>query len=150
MLTWQWRSFYELTLDELYEILALREQVFTIEQSCRACDVDFHDQHALHLLGKENNQLTAYSRLFIKSIDYPGAITIGRVLVHANARSKGFGKKMMDEILIYLKKHDHNAPIIISAQQYLEKFYIDYGFKTISKPYDDGGIPHIEMRKDHV
>ncbi|HXA47888.1 MAG TPA: GNAT family N-acetyltransferase, partial [Burkholderiaceae bacterium] len=35
--------------------------------------------------------------------------------------------------------------IRISAQQYLEAFYRSFGFETTSAPYDEDGIPHIEM-----
>jgi len=33
----------------------------------------------------------------------------------------------------------------IGAQQYLERFYGDYGFARSSEPYDEDGIMHIEM-----
>jgi ElaA protein len=33
----------------------------------------------------------------------------------------------------------------ISAQQYLEKFYRDFGFVTVSQPYLEDNIPHVEM-----
>jgi ElaA protein len=36
-------------------------------------------------------------------------------------------------------------PVRISAQQYLEKFYRDFGFATVSEPYLEDGIPHVEM-----
>ena len=31
------------------------------------------------------------------------------------------------------------------AQQRLEKFYRDFGFRTVSEPYMEDGIPHVEM-----
>ena len=36
-------------------------------------------------------------------------------------------------------------PIRISAQKYLEKFYGSFGFATVSEPYLEDGIPHVEM-----
>jgi ElaA protein len=33
----------------------------------------------------------------------------------------------------------------ISAQQYLVRFYSRLGFRTTGEPYDEDGIPHIEM-----
>ncbi len=35
--------------------------------------------------------------------------------------------------------------IRISAQSYLEKFYGSFGFKTVSEPYMEDNIPHVEM-----
>ena len=35
--------------------------------------------------------------------------------------------------------------IRIGAQQYLERFYQSFGFVTVSAPYDEDGIQHIDM-----
>ena len=51
MIDWTWRSFAELTLAELYEILGSRQDVFILEQTCFYQDVDGFDQDAHHLLG---------------------------------------------------------------------------------------------------
>jgi ElaA protein len=33
----------------------------------------------------------------------------------------------------------------ISAQQYLERFYSGFGYERVRGPYDEDGIPHLEM-----
>jgi ElaA protein len=33
----------------------------------------------------------------------------------------------------------------IGAQQRLERFYAELGFRTVSAPYDEDGIAHVEM-----
>jgi ElaA protein len=38
-----------------------------------------------------------------------------------------------------------NQGIRINAQLYLEHFYAQFGFQRVSDPYDEDGIPHIEM-----
>jgi ElaA protein len=40
------------------------------------------------------------------------------------------------------------AAIRISAQQYLKPFYEEFGFRQVSAPFDEDGIPHIEMLKE--
>jgi ElaA protein len=35
--------------------------------------------------------------------------------------------------------------IKISAQIYLLRFYSNFGFKSISAPYDEDGIEHVDM-----
>jgi ElaA protein len=35
--------------------------------------------------------------------------------------------------------------VALSAQAYLEPFYQSLGFVTVSAPYDDYGVPHIDM-----
>jgi ElaA protein len=36
-------------------------------------------------------------------------------------------------------------PVKIAAQARLEKFYLDFGFRTVSAPYEDDGIQHVDM-----
>ena len=33
----------------------------------------------------------------------------------------------------------------ISAQARLERFYRELGFEPVGRPYDEDGIPHLEM-----
>jgi ElaA protein len=37
------------------------------------------------------------------------------------------------------------GPLRIGAQRYVEQFYAELGFVTASEPYDEDGIPHVEM-----
>jgi ElaA protein len=39
-------------------------------------------------------------------------------------------------------------PVAVSAQTYLEPFYRSFGFAAVSPPYDDYGVPHIDMLKE--
>mgnify|MGYP005691063037 CR=1 FL=1 len=41
-----WKSFHELSNDEIYEILHLRQEVFVVEQNCPYLDADYCDQDA--------------------------------------------------------------------------------------------------------
>lgn len=60
-------------------------------------------------------------------------------------RKAGLGKKLTAEAIGHIAKEYPNTAIRISAQQHLEQFYSKFGFKTVSKPYKEDGIPHIEM-----
>jgi ElaA protein len=149
MLTWRWLKFNELTTTQLYDILALRQEVFVVEQHCPYNDIDYHDQDALHLLGTSNGNLVAYLRLLPMGLPYPNAISFGRVLTSKAMRKQSLGKALMQETLHYLQKTKSAKPIIISAQLYLRKFYERYGFTAIDQEYDEDGIPHIKMIKLH-
>ena len=60
-----WKTFKELSTDDLYAILNLRQKVFVMEQDCPYIDADYSDQEAFHLLGyDEKNILKAYLRAF--------------------------------------------------------------------------------------
>ena len=143
---WAWRSYNELTKDELYDLLALRQEVFIFEQHCFCIDADYLDQKSIHFLGYEEDKLAAYLRILPNGLLYPEAFSIGRVLTAPFARKKGLAKKMLEQALHYIKNQNGTC-IILSAQLYLEKFYAEFGFETISQPYDDAGIAHIDMRK---
>ena len=60
MLSWILKKFDELSLQELYAILQLRNEVFAVEQNCVYPDLDNKDQAAHHLMGWNNDKLIAY------------------------------------------------------------------------------------------
>ena len=148
MIKWQWSSFDELSLHELYEVLKVRQAIFVVEQDCAYLDADGLDQVAWHLIGWHEDagmkKIVAYLRVVFPGKKFPEP-SIGRVLVTPESRKKGLGKQLTSEAIARIANEYPNAAIRISAQQYLEKFYSEFGFKTISKPYEEDGIPHIEM-----
>lgn len=147
MITFRWYQFSELTLEQLYAALALRADVFVLEQHCLYLDLDGKDLGCLHLLGMTGNKLAAYLRLFPPQ----GAskdLVFGRVVTARFARGKGYGKKLMEEMLRYCTANYPRLSIRCSAQLYLKQFYEDFGFTTSGDVYDEDGIPHIAMKKD--
>ena len=46
---WQCKDFEELTVPELYELLALRAEIFVVEQDCPYQDLDYKDQASCHI-----------------------------------------------------------------------------------------------------
>ena len=147
MMHWDCLKFHELTAAQLYEILALRSAVFVVEQNCVYQDPDGYDPNALHLMGHRDNNLLCYTRLLAPGVKYEGA-SIGRVITNTAARGTGLGKQLMTESIKACENHWPGSPISISAQQYLEKFYFELGFKAETDPYMEDGIPHIKMIRD--
>lgn len=142
--TWTIKEFSSLTTKELYDILALRGEVFTVEQECFCNDCDYKDIPSYHLLGEINGELVAYLRILPKNISYE-EVSIGRVLVKANFRKYGLARKMMIEALNFIKLDLKESSIKISAQSYISKFYESLGFKISSEEYLECGIPHVKM-----
>lgn len=140
------KSFQELTVDELYQILQLRSEVFVVEQDCVYQDLDFKDQKALHILGIKNNKIVAYTRIF-KPGDYFKNSSIGRVVVAALERKYGYGHTLMKASIKAIKENFNQELITISAQVYLKKFYESHQFNQIGEEYLEDGIPHIRMDK---
>ena len=141
---WTWKTFQDLTKEELYEILSFRQKIFSVEQESWYLDADGIDQGAFHLLGLFGNSLAAYLRFVKPDIKYPES-SLGRVLVHKDHRYKGLGHCLVDEGIAKSKMLFPKTPIRISAQEHLEVFYNQHGFKKKGKPYDEDGILHISM-----
>lgn len=145
---WQCSSFDQLQTLPLYQILQLRAEVFVIEQNCIYQDMDDHDQQALHLLGYREDALICYTRLLPPGLKYTGA-SIGRVITRQSIRGEGLGKLLMQQSIRHCHESWPGQAISISAQQHLELFYNSLGFSTQSKPYNEDGIPHIEMSLEY-
>ncbi len=142
---WETRPFDSLSASELYDVLALRQLVFVVEQKCVYNDCDGKDRVALHLLGRdEHGRLVAYARLLPagKSFAEPA---IGRVVTHPDVRRAGAGRALMTTAIAETHAAFGHGPIRIGAQRYLTRFYESLGFQTAGPEYDEDGIPHIEM-----
>jgi ElaA protein len=145
-INWKIKPFNELSLQELYSLLKLRSIVFVVEQNCIYQDIDGKDEKALHLLGEYNNEIVAYARLF-KGGDYFKNASIGRVVIHPEARDKKFGHEMMQQAIAGIETYFKETKITISAQLYLQKFYESHGFLKTSDVYLEDDIEHIEMNR---
>lgn len=138
------KKFEELTLEELYEILKLRSEVFVVEQNCIYNDIDGKDKTSFHVIIKENNEITAYLRVLPPGISYENA-SLGRVLVAKDARGMGYAKAIVTEGINCILRNFNTNKITIGAQEYLKDFYSEFGFKPVSEVYDEDGIPHLDM-----
>lgn len=139
-----WKTFSDLTRDELYEMIHLRQKVFIVEQDCPYLDADFSDQDAFHLLGYDDEGLISYLRAFPPGIKYEGA-SLGRIVVDDSKRGEQLGQNLTKEGISYLSKHYPDTEIIISAQHRLENFYCELGFTARGEVYLEDDIDHIQM-----
>lgn len=144
-LHWVFKSFTELTNQELYALLRLRSEVFVVEQNCVFLDMDDKDAHCHHLMGYHQNVLVAYTRIVPKGIAYNEYVSIGRVVTSPQARGAGTGKLLMEESIARTISLYGNDTIKIGAQLYLKKFYESFGFVQSGDVYDEDGIDHIPM-----
>ena len=149
MIEWQWKIFDELSRDDCYEIMKVRQEVFVIEQNCIYQDLDDLDKSAWHLIAWNVNQssireIVAYLRVVFPGYKYQEP-SIGRILTVKKVRETGLGKELLRIALLKIAAEYPNVPVRISAQQHLDKFYSQFGFKKVSEPYDEDGIVHIEM-----
>lgn len=148
MIEWQWLDFASIPNRDLYELLRQRQEVFVIEQQCFYSDMDGFDEEAFHLLGWSEldgqRTLVAYLRCIAPGIKY-AEMSLGRVLTTQAARGSGAGRQLIAEGIRRAEALHPGQRIRIGAQAHLEKFYGSFGFRAVGEPYDEDGIPHLEM-----
>lgn len=142
---WRVQRFDEISRAELYAVLAARAAVFVVEQECPYQDVDGLDQVGLHVsaLGGSGD-LVAYARVLPPETRF-AEVSIGRVLTVQSVRGIGLGRELMRQAMAAAEQTFPDQALRISAQQHLERFYHELGFETVSDPYPEDGIPHLEM-----
>lgn len=147
-LRWQWSRFADLGVDALYAALAARQAVFALEQQCAFVDADGLDRHAWHLIAWDDGAAEPGLAGYLRVID-PGRKfaepSIGRVLTLPPHRGTGLGRRLMREGILRTRATWPGRAIRIAAQQRLEAFYASLDFLTVSAPYDEDGIPHVDM-----
>jgi ElaA protein len=137
-------SFQHLTVNQLYDILQLRSEIFVVEQNCVYNDLDGLDKEAYHLLMEFDNRPIGTARILPGGSRF-AQVSIGRVVVHKEFRGRNYGKILMKTAIGHAREKWDNPEIKISAQLYLKKFYEDLGFRKVTDIYDEDGIPHIGM-----
>ena len=130
------KSFYQLSLDELYAILQLRSEVFIIQQNCAYQDLDGIDQKSLHVYLADEKDLLAYARVYQEGEHFH----IGRVLT--KIRKKGYGNEVLQLAISQCPK---GKEIHLEAQSYAIGYYEKNGFIVSSKEYLLDGIAHVKM-----
>lgn len=150
---WQLLPFEQLSLNQLYQALALREQVFVVEQNCPYNEVDGLDPECWHLLGYSEidgkSQLVAYIRILPPGLKHKQP-AIGRVVTHESVRGGGAGKLLMQKGIECLQELFSTNACKISAQTYLLKFYRSFGFNEVGEHYLEDGIPHVDMVRENT
>lgn len=127
---------------------AIREQVFVKEQGVpQELEWDEHDASCIHLLAKAGEDYVGCARL-LSATKNDGSVIgkIGRMAVLSEYRSLGIGKSLI-ECAERIALKEGFASIELSAQCQAFGFYNALGYLAFSNPYDDAGIPHVDMRK---
>ncbi len=141
-MTFRAKTFNELSLSELYEILAARCQIFTVEQKIICLDQDGTDYDSLHCFIENDGKIEAYLRAYICE---EGTVKIGRVL--SVTHGIGLGSKLMEQALPEIKKHFGCEQITVHAQKHAEGFYALFGFVPISEDFLEEGVLHVAMER---
>ena len=144
-MNWWYGRFAALSVDDLYDALALRSQVFVVEQNCVFLDADGADRASGHLLGRDDTGvLHGYLRIVDPGVKF-AELSIGRVITSEASRGTGLGHRLIDEGIHRCTVAWPGQPIRIGAQARLQSFYARHGFVREGRDYMEDGIPHCEM-----
>lgn len=148
-MNWILKPWSELTTDELYELLALRAEVFVVEQTCPFQDLDGLDRRegVWHLLGYRGDLLAAYARIMAPGIGDDSGAAIGRVVTSPRTRGDGLGHQLIGEAVKACEMLWPAHSIWLGAQAHLQGFYGQHGFLAEGEGYLEDDIPHMGMRK---
>lgn len=152
MVCWTIKKGTDLNAEEIYEILHMRNEVFTVEQSMMSQDADNLDllENCYHVIGTlgDCKGPVAYSRLIVND-DH--SVTLGRLLVMKDHRKTGLGQgvlqKSLDTVEKY-KKQFGTTSIIVQSQFFLREWFQSYGFEIVGDAYEVGRIMHVDMKKE--
>ncbi len=122
---------------------SVRTAVFVQEQGIAPEDEwDADDATALHaVLFDLNGQALGNGRLLQPSAT---VAKVGRMAVLKEARGNGYGARLL-QALIRCGRQSRHKEIRLSAQRTAESFYAAHGFVAVGEPFDEVGIPHMEM-----
>ena len=141
---WYINHFDALSKEHLYDILAIRQEVFIVEQNCPYNDADYTDQDAIHVYAYDKGRIIACARLLKPGVSFSEA-SIGRIITDKKYRGKGLGHKLVEKCIEESKKAYGDFGIRISGQVYAMDFYKKLGFKPEGEEYLEDGIPHMDL-----
>lgn len=141
---WIFKSFEELTNEELYAVLKLRFEVFVIEQNCLDIDPDGKDKVSMHLMLEDDGKIIGCARILPPKVSYDEP-SIGRIALDKSYRGKGLGREIVQKCIDFIHNIMKIREIRISGQAYLLDFYKSFGFVVAKGPYLEDKIPHYQM-----
>ncbi|WP_417514061.1 GNAT family N-acetyltransferase [Marinobacter sp.] len=124
-------------------IREIRQAVFVEEQQVPPeLEWDDTDEIADHYLAVlPDNTPAGVARLF-STLGETGHI--GRMAILPEFRGRGIGEALLRHLIT--ESAGQYQELKLSAQQHAVAFYQRAGFHVCSEPYDDAGIPHLDMR----
>ncbi len=141
---WIFKSFDELTNEELYAVLKLRFEVFVIEQECLDIDPDGKDKVSMHLMLEDDGKIIGCARILPPKVSYDEP-SIGRIALDKSYRGTGLGREIVQKCIDFIHNIMKIREIRISGQEYLLDFYKSFGFVVTKGPYLEDKIPHYQM-----
>ncbi len=137
----------DLPVPRVYALLALRVDVFVVEQECPYPELDGRDLEpgARHLLlvDADSDVVAAALRCLDDEVDGAPVRRVGRVVTHPDHRGRGLARWLVDHVTA-----TQDRPVVLDAQAHLRDWYGSSGFRVVGPGWIEDGIPHVPMRRD--
>ncbi len=129
--------------DEMSAVLALRHEVFCIEQGVpEREEVDGRDGDAMHLVAVSGADLLATCRLLFVG----PTVQFSRLAVRVSARRNGIASALLD-LADEEAKAAGSRRLVLHAQTYARSLYEAAGYEPRGRLFMEAGIEHIAMEK---
>lgn len=133
--------------DGIEECLKIRKKVFCEEQNIKEeTEFDSLDEKAAHLLMLEDGVAVGTGRITKTT---SRILHFGHIAILKEARKKGLGKKMLEE-MISRTKETNVEKITINAQTHAVSFYQKLGFEPDGCERSNGEFSYVPMAKDLI
>lgn len=134
----EFKAFYELSLDELYQVMVLRNEVFVVGQKITAePEVDGLDPQCHHGLLWVDGELLGTARLFMEE----RPVKVGRVAIAVDWQGRGLGTRLMEAVQEFL----NGRPAELNAQAHLQGWYEGLGWQRVGEVFEEAQIEHVCM-----
>jgi predicted GNAT family N-acyltransferase len=129
------------TAEDLPAALALRQEVFVVEQGVPPeLELDELDAVADHAVGLLDAEVVGTGRLLPSG-------TIGRMAVARSARGRGVGAAVLR--CLEQRARDRGMEVVeLHAQVHAAGFYDKAGWSSYGPVFLEAGIEHVTMRKE--
>jgi YbgC/YbaW family acyl-CoA thioester hydrolase len=123
----------------------VRTEVFVQEQQIPLeLEWDEDDATALHAVAYNRLGMpVATGRLLQHG---PNVAKIGRMAVSRVLRGSGLGRDLLHALMDAARKRG-DRQVVLHAQRSAEGFYRQLGFEGQGEPFEEAGIPHLEMSR---
>jgi YbgC/YbaW family acyl-CoA thioester hydrolase len=122
---------------------AIRTEVFVREQRIPAeMEWDAADADCVHAVAYNRFGLALATGRLLQHV--PGVAKIGRMAVGQAVRGSGVGREVLKALMAAAQARG-DREVLLHAQQSAAPFYARAGFTPRGEPFEEAGIPHIEM-----
>lgn len=140
-------SLDDFTVARVYDLLALRTDVFVVEQACAYPELDGRDRepgsrHWL-LVRPDTDTVVAALRCLRDRVGEDRVRRIGRVVTRPDHRGRGLSRWLVERTVAA-----QDVPVVLDAQEHLQDWYAALGFRRTGPGWLEDGIPHVPMRHD--